>query len=251
MMNLPKRGMEGAKMPIRAIPLVGYFRPIIDWIRPFICPFVGFAHPLVPRPIPVHVRTSPGTLPHRQRGLTIIELMVTLGVLAITAAIAYPSFDAYVANSRLVTSANELTASIQLARAEALRRGVTTVLCRSANPGAATPTCGGTANNWSTGWLIYALPDTSGERDYDSSTDTLIKTGPGAQTNVTITADTTANAWLAFKRDGTLNETAEANYSICDSRGASQGRLISISLTGRPNASRTIAGNADKDCTPT
>jgi len=238
-------------------PLIGQNMPFVGYIMPFICPFVGFTHPLVPAPVR---RQIPGLgqgpsarSPLRRRtqsGLTIIELMVTVGVIGITAAIAYPSFEAYLANSRLVTSTNDLVASMQLARAEAIKRGVTTVLCRSANPGAAAPTCGGTANNWSTGWLIYALPDTGAERNYDSATDTLIRTGAGAQKGVTITSDSTGNAWLAYKRDGTLNETASADYAVCDGRGASQGRLVSVSLTGRPATSRTVAGNADLDCTP-
>jgi type IV fimbrial biogenesis protein FimT len=56
------------------------------------------------------------------RGLTLIELMVTVGILAILVALAVPSFNAFLAKGRLSGAAEALAQDLQLARSEALRR---------------------------------------------------------------------------------------------------------------------------------
>lgn len=76
----------------------------------------------------------------RQGGFTLVELMVTIAVLAIISAIAYPSFTSIINSNRLTAAANEVLASAQLARSEAVRLNQTVALC----PANATFTdCGG------------------------------------------------------------------------------------------------------------
>lgn len=83
-----------------------------------------------------------------QRGFSLIELMVTVVVLAIVMAIAFPSFTALLNGNRLTTAANELSASLQLARSEALRGNASVTLCRSDNGSA----CAAGAN-WNM-WIV-------------------------------------------------------------------------------------------------
>ncbi|MCC5810798.1 MAG: GspH/FimT family pseudopilin [Ectothiorhodospiraceae bacterium] len=60
-----------------------------------------------------------------QRGVTLIELMVALVVLAIIAGIAFPNFQNLMRDNRTTTRTNELVTAINLARSEAVRRGDT------------------------------------------------------------------------------------------------------------------------------
>jgi len=85
----------------------------------------------------------------RAEGFSLIELMVTLSVLAIIIALAVPNFSGVVNGSRLTAQANQLVGDIQLARSEALRRNRTVRLCRSTD-GA---TCAAGSGNWS-GWVV-------------------------------------------------------------------------------------------------
>lgn len=62
---------------------------------------------------------------HRARGLTLIELMVSLAVLAILAATAAPYLGDMVANSRLRESGNLLLAETLIAQSEAVKRNGT------------------------------------------------------------------------------------------------------------------------------
>jgi prepilin-type N-terminal cleavage/methylation domain-containing protein len=57
-----------------------------------------------------------------QGGFTIVELMVTLAIAAIIISIAAPSFKAIIDNNRVTTATNDFTASIALAKTEAVKR---------------------------------------------------------------------------------------------------------------------------------
>jgi type IV fimbrial biogenesis protein FimT len=58
----------------------------------------------------------------RTRGLTLIELMLTLVVLGVLAAIAVPALGRFLANAQVRGVAEEMRSGIELARAEAIRR---------------------------------------------------------------------------------------------------------------------------------
>jgi type IV fimbrial biogenesis protein FimT len=84
------------------------------------------------------------------RGFTLIELMVTIAVVAILLAIAAPSFTSLINNNRLTAQANEVVVSLQQARMEAVRRNRSVTVCRTTD-GA---TCA-TAGRWNS-WITVA-----------------------------------------------------------------------------------------------
>lgn len=89
----------------------------------------------------------------KSQGFTLVELMVTVAVLAILVAVAVPSFASISNRNRLSALANDVVSSLQTARMEALRRGQRVVLCRSSD-GA---TCS-TGNPWN-GWIVFTDAD--------------------------------------------------------------------------------------------
>lgn len=58
----------------------------------------------------------------KMRGLTLMELMVTVAIMAILLVLAVPSFNAFLARGRLTGAAEALAQDLQLAKSEALRR---------------------------------------------------------------------------------------------------------------------------------
>jgi type IV fimbrial biogenesis protein FimT len=176
-----------------------------------------------------------------------------MAVGAILLTLAVPSINTFVKNNRLTSQTNELVAHINLARLEALKRSRLVILCRSGNPNASPPACGGSGNIWTTGWLVYATnAGTTSERNYNSGTDTLLAIGQGAtKTGVAIIANTVAGQWLAYGPTGALVEAGAARYAFCDDRNEAKGRLVEIELSGRPTIRRTGASGTATDCTPT
>lgn len=78
---------------------------------------------------------------HRSRGFTLVELMVTVTLLAILLAIAVPSFRNFIAAQRVKTAAFELGSALMMSRSEAIKRNASITLA---------PNSGG----WAAGWTV-------------------------------------------------------------------------------------------------
>jgi type IV fimbrial biogenesis protein FimT len=57
------------------------------------------------------------------RGFTLLELMVTVAVLAILVTVGVPSFRTLIQNNRVTTQTNELVTALNVGRTEAVKRG--------------------------------------------------------------------------------------------------------------------------------
>jgi type IV fimbrial biogenesis protein FimT len=79
----------------------------------------------------------------RERGFTLVELMVTLAVAAVLAMLAAPSFSAMFVNLRVQGMASELAADLQYARSEAVRRRAAVELASDGDGGGYTIRSGG------------------------------------------------------------------------------------------------------------
>lgn len=219
-------------------PFVGNKRPLVSLCPPFIGPLVGCTKPSVSRP---------------QLGFTIIELGVTLFIAGILLALAVPSFETFIQNNRLRSATSDFVTAVNLARVEAIKRQARVMLCRTGDPNdldaddavsCREDQTGADNRIWSKGWIMYAaLPsDSSAEADYATgSGHTLIKVGPPAPAGVIIRSDTRGDQRLAYFRDGTLNESSQTEYIVCDARNGAgnTGRRIAIPLSGRPIVSET------------
>ena len=71
----------------------------------------------------------------RSEGVTLIELMVTLSVIAILLTLTVTGFQSLTAHNRITAAANGLIAHLQLARSEAVKRAPPVTICPS-NDGA-------------------------------------------------------------------------------------------------------------------
>lgn len=89
-------------------------------------------------------------------GFTLVELMIVLAVLAITAAIAFPSFQGTLRSNRIATTTNSMLGSLSLARSEAIKNSHGAGVCASK----AGATCDGAT--WGDGWLVWSDADGDG-----------------------------------------------------------------------------------------
>lgn len=130
-----------------------------------------------------------------ERGFTLLELMVVVVVMALLLAIAVPSFEATINNNRLAGASNELMASIQTARMEAVRRNARAAVCLSANANAPAPTCS-TANV--NGWITFLDVNKNGTFN---AGDTLLRASTVAG-RVVVLSSTNVAGKIVFRSDG-------------------------------------------------
>lgn len=166
------------------------------------------------------------------RGFTVIELMITIVIVAILLTIGVPSMQNLIMDNRVTTAANTFLTELNLARSEAVKRGARVVVCRTNAPNAAPPVCGaGTANTWTEGWVSFV--DDNQDGAYDAG-EVLVRISEGVEGDLVLMADATAETTLIFNADGSFGNGANATLALCDDRGFESGREIEITLTGRP-----------------
>ncbi len=111
-----------------------------------------------------------------EAGFTLVELMITVAVVAILAAIAFPSFQATIRSNRIATRTNEFMASVALARAEAVKNNIGAGMCASAN-GATCDTVN-TGLEWNDGWIVF--DDVNGNKQFDAG-DRVVRVTPASK----------------------------------------------------------------------
>ncbi|NIK10155.1 type IV fimbrial biogenesis protein FimT [Xanthomonas arboricola] len=146
-------------------------------------------------------------------GFTLIEMLVTIAVLAILAAIAAPSFSSLVNSSRLTTQANSMVASLQRARSESIRLNRKVSLCASSDG----VNCSG-AMTWNR-WITRV--DGNGEVLGDV-------TGPASVKVMSdVSVVTFGSDGLARAADGLLS-TAAITFCINTTHPAENSRVVSL-----------------------
>lgn len=152
-----------------------------------------------------------------QKGFTLIELMISLGILAILATMAVPSFQRVIENNRVTSQANSLLSAVQTARSEAVRRGV---------PVRFSAATGGFAN----GWCVHTGATCTAA--------TQIRTG---ETNAAVTFG--GPTVFEFDARGQRSqptfatEGAEASFTLqpngCPTGTANRQRAVQVGIGGR------------------
>lgn len=188
----------------------------------------------------------------RNKGFTLLELMLVITVAAVILGLGIPNMTQFVRNNRMTSAANDMLAAIHTARTEAVKRRTNISMCFSDNPTAATPTC----TNAGRGWVVFV--DTNFNYAVDSGDTVLLQhdTLPATvfstmKKTTSAGAADTANKGVTFAASGfvKVSNTPVRNIVLCDSRGNtavygaqnSAARAVLISATGRPQVTRVVS----------
>ncbi len=145
----------------------------------------------------------------RDMGFTMVELMVTMAVMAVLAAIALPSFQVFMAENRASGKAMELVAAIKTAQTEALRRSRQVVFTLTNSP---KPTAALTGAVDGKSWATVALP----LQDAPSSeTPEVISVGGYSEGTADVVVNTSTAA-TCFMPDGSIKANTATGISGAD-----------------------------------
>lgn len=164
-----------------------------------------------------------------EAGLTLIELLIVITLMAILMGIGVPSYRYVTTSNRMATEVNSLLGDLQYARSEAARQGEFVAVCAAQST--STPTCAAsTTANWQNGWIIFSDVNNDGTIQ---STEAVLRVRNAFSSSDTFVSNPATGA-VTFNRDGFAHlGNASTRFTLHESSATSTyARCLDISQAG-------------------
>lgn len=156
---------------------------------------------------------------HYPGGFTAIELMVTVAIVAVLAALAAPSFSSLIERWQVRQAAEDLRSTIYFARSEAIKRGGNVSFAAN-------------ASGWAVGWGVTSGADTLQQTANSNGVGVTVTAGGAAQTSFDVTR------WGMLALTGT--DAAVASTILVTPKGkdatSPNAALLCVGVAGRIEA---------------
>ena len=166
------------------------------------------------------------------RGFTLLEALVVLALLAVLLSLAAPSLQGLRQNHQMQSQAEQLQASLLLARSEALRRQQRVTLCVRAPAIDAGPECA-TVGTWAQGWVVFVDGNDNGLREAAETVLQLQEALPGF---LTLQGNATVHRYISYGPQGRSQSTT----------GAFQAGTLTLCGAGLPHVWRVVINAVGK-----
>ncbi len=172
--------------------------------------------------------------PEYKKGFTLHELMVTVAITGILIGLAIPGFISMITSNQLTASANDLVTALNLARSEAIKRGIQVTVKNKE-----------TSTHWESGWDVFV--DINGNETFgdngntslcETGEDCLLRTYPNLPDGYTLTTGGSSyKNYAAYLPSGISNVVAGDTYRLCSGLDNTISRAIIINSMGRARVS--------------
>lgn len=149
----------------------------------------------------------------KQKGVTLIELIVAMTIIVITLFVGIPNLHQLVKNNELINQSNTVASLIAFARSEATKRKSDVRLCRGTVEGD-NATCAADGNR-----LIIL-----------NNADALIRTTE-ISSNISVYFQNLASTSITFNALGSPDDIGEIVF--CDDRGAAHAKGVALNMGGQ------------------
>jgi type IV fimbrial biogenesis protein FimT len=175
------------------------------------------------------------------QGFSLLELIVTLAIVVIVVIVAtlgIPSFQQMLRDNRLATQTNEFLAALNLARSEAIKRGVRVSLCKSAD-GVSCITSGG----YQQGWIVFVDPGNpvGASTPVVDAGEVVLRVYAALPGNLALTGNQNVRSYVSFVAAG-MNRMLGGGFqagtlTLC---ATPEARLIVINSMGRTRVAKAV-----------
>lgn len=183
----------------------------------------------------------------REQGVTLIELLTVITIVAVLAAVGVPSFQETIVRNRMVAQSNEFLSALNFTRSEAIKRGHSVTMCRSTNA----TSCANTGG-WESGWLTFSDPNGNGTMDTGEAS---IRVWPALSAGFTLKGNTSVVGTIRYDARGMAQNTGF--LLMCKSNQINGARAIvvtaarpRVSFSGDQTAPKNDTGTNYTSCTP-
>lgn len=158
-------------------------------------------------------------------GITLIELLTVITIVAILFAIGIPSFQYVTNKNRISGEVNGLLGDMQFARSEAIKQGLTVTVCSSTN----STTCSNNTS-WRTGWIVFS--DLNGDGAVQNG-EPILRVQRALAPGDSFDADQGAK-FISFNREGFAMQNSTVTVTLhAQVPNASSTRCVQINMVGQ------------------
>lgn len=162
------------------------------------------------------------------RGFTLIELMVTVAVMAVLLGVGVPSFQRLQQSTRTAAAFHLLTTSLALARMAAVKQHAPVSVCPSSDG----RYCRGDTT-WEEGWIVFADPARAKQpASEDAVLQRFDRVGPGLALR-----STTGRTLVRFQPSG-MALGSNLSIRLCSTKDDSHLGSVIVNNAGRPRSER-------------
>lgn len=178
----------------------------------------------------------------QERGFTLIEMMVAIGLTAMLLSMAVPALNLFVSNARQTGAINDFVSTMHIARSAAITTNSRVTVCASSNG----TSCQAVA--WDQGWIVFS--DLDSDQTLDAGED-VIAQSDGIEGLSILSGE--FSQFVMYRPNGrVMNASITGNsgqFTVCDNRGSDRAKVLIVDLSGRPRLSEYLADGSTPGCT--